>query len=194
MTFATRRFHRWVLCSLVVLCGCSVLVASADSFDPSRSRFGFEMRTRWGYLLEGVFPRYEGEVKTLADGRHQVQLRMSTRHVEIVGHPRYTEWTRSSKFFDAERFPSVVFISKPYDEGLLRSGGPLAGDLSIRGITRPRTLDVAPSTCARPAVDCDVVASGAVRRSDYDMADWQMALSDRVVFVLRARVKPAAAP
>ena len=34
----------------------------------------------------------------------------------------------------------------------------------------------------------------AVRRSDYDMDDWQMALSDRVVFVLRARLKPAAAP
>ena len=66
----------------------------------------------------------------------------------------------------------VVFTSKPYDEALLRSGGTLAGDLSIRGITRPRTLQVAPSTCARPAVDCDVVASGAVRRSDYDMDDW----------------------
>ena len=194
MTFATRRRHRWVLCSLVALCACPVLVASADSFDPSRSRFGFEMRTRWGYMLEGVFPRYEGEVKTLPDGRHQVHLRMFTQHVEIVGHPRYTEWTRSSKFFDAQRYPVVVFTSKPYDQDLLRSGGPLAGDLSIRGITRPRTLDVAPSTCERPAIDCDVVASGAVRRSDYDMDDWQMALSDRVVFVLRARLKPAAAP
>lgn len=194
MTFATRRRHCWVLRSLVALCACPVLVASADSFDPSRSRFGFEMRTRWGYLLEGVFPRYEGEVKTLPDGRHQVHLRMFTQHVEIVGHPRYTEWTRSSKFFDAERYPVVVFTSKPYEEALLRSGGPLAGDLSIRGITRPRTLEVAPSTCERPAVDCDVVASGAVRRSDYDMDDWQMALSDRVVFVLRARLKPAATP
>jgi len=194
VTFATRRRHRWVLSSLVALCAFPVLSASADSFDPSRSRFGFEMRTRWGYLLEGLFPRYEGEVKTLPDGRHQVHLRMSTQHVEIVGHPRYTEWTRSSKFFDAERYPVVVFTSKPYDKELLRTGGPLAGDLSIRGITRPRTLDVAPSTCARPAVDCDVVASGAVRRSDYDMADWQMALSDRVVFVLRARLKPAATP
>lgn len=194
MTFATRRHHRWVLQSLVALCACPVLVASADSFDPARSRFGFEMRTRWGYLLEGLFPRYEGEVKTLPDGRHQVHLRMSTQHVEIVGHPRYTEWTRSSKFFDAARYPTVVFVSKPYDPALLRTGGPLVGDLTIRGITRARTLDVAPSSCARPAVDCDVVASGAVRRSDYDMADWQMALSDRVVFVLRARLTPDGTP
>ena len=43
--------------------------------------------------------------------------------------------------------------------------------------------------CARPAVDCDVVATGAVRRSDYDMDDWKLAINDRVVFVLRARVQ-----
>jgi aryl carrier-like protein len=85
----------------------------------------------------------------------------------------------------------VMFISRPYDESLLVSGGDLAGELSIRGITRPKTLQVAPSTCARPARDCDVVATGAVRRSDYDMDDWMMAVSDRVVFVLRARLKDA---
>ncbi|MET0815159.1 MAG: YceI family protein, partial [Pseudoxanthomonas sp.] len=94
--------------------------------------------------------------------------------------------------FEADRYPVVVFVSKPYDEQLLAHGGDLAGELSIRGITRPKTLTVAPSTCARPAQDCDVVASGAVRRSDYDMDDWMMAVSDRVVFVLRARLKAAA--
>jgi polyisoprenoid-binding protein YceI len=77
---------------------------------------------------------------------------------------------------------------------LLKYGGDLAGDLSIRGITRPKTLTVAPSTCARPGRECDVVATGAVRRSDYDMDDWMMAVSDRVVFVLRARLKAEAVP
>lgn len=139
--------------------------------------------------LEGVFPRHQGGVKQLPDGRMQVQLRMSTRDVEIEDHPRYTEWTRSSRFFDAARYPAVVFVSDPYTEELLRQGGPLGGELSIRGITRPETLSVAPATCNRPARECDVVVTGAVRRSDYDMDDWKMAVNDRVVFVLRARLK-----
>lgn len=186
--------HRWVSCGLALLCTGLMSAAMADSFDPVQSRFGFELRTRWGLKLDGVFPRYEGEVKQLADGRQQVVLRMSTQSVEIVDHPRYTEWTRSEKFFDAERYPVVAFVSQPYDPELLRHGGSLAGELSIRGITRPKTLSVAASTCARPAHDCDVVATGAVRRSDYDMDDWMMAVSDRVVFVLRARLKPGATP
>lgn len=163
-------------------------------FDPDHTRLGFELRTRWGQVLEGVFTRYDGEVVHLPDGRQQVRLRMYTRDVEIAGHPRYSDWARGEKFFDAERYPVVVFTSKPYDDALLREGGKLEGELSIKGISRPRSLDVAPSTCAHPAKDCDVLATGAVRRSDYDMDDWMLAVSDRVVFILRARVKDRTQP
>ena len=182
----------------IALRGCLYLLAllwmwpaAADpgkAFDPLASRFGFELRTRWGMKLEGIFPRFEGEVTQLADGRQQVQLRMFTQDVEIEGSPRYTEWTRSEQFFESDRYPVVSFVSKPYDEALLKTGGPLAGDLTIRGITRPKTLMVEPSTCEQPALGCDVVATGAVRRSDYHMDRWMLAVSDRVVFVLRARL------
>lgn len=185
------RVRRW-LCGLVVLCAWPALSASADSFDPALSRLGFELSTRWGTKLSGVFRQYEGEVRHLPDGRQQVRLRMFTRSVEIEGHPRYTEWTRGPRFFESDRYPVVAFVSRPYPEELLHQGGPLLGELSIRGITRPETLTVAPSTCARPARVCDVVATGAVRRSDYDMNNWKMAVNDRVVFVLRARLNAEA--
>ena len=69
----------------------------------------------------------------------------------------------------------------------------VAVSLELNGrVAETKTLTVAPSPCARPAKDCDVVATGAVRRSDYDMDDWMMAVSDRVVFVLRARLKEPA--
>ena len=163
-------------------------------FDPVHTRLGFELRTRWGQVLDGVFRHYEGSVEHLPDGRQQVRLRMYTRDVEIVGHPRYSEWARSEQFFDADRYPVVTFTSRPYDPLLLYDGGKLEGELSIKGISRPRSLEVAPATCPRPAVGCDVVATGAVRRSDYDMDDWMLAVSDRVVFVLRARIRSARTP
>jgi polyisoprenoid-binding protein YceI len=179
---------------LGLLAAWPLQASEKSDFDPAHTRLGFELRTRWGQVLDGVFNRYEGEVTHLPDGRHQVRLRMYTRDVEILGHPRYSEWARSEKFFDADRYPVVVFTSKPYDERLLREGGRLEGDLSIKGINRARSLDVAPTTCDRPARDCDVLATGAVRRSDYDMDDWMLAVSDRVVFVLRARVRDGAQP
>lgn len=176
------------LCVLVLLCIGPAAAGAGKVFDPAVSRFGFELRTRWGMKLEGVFPRFDGEVRHLADGLQQVHLRMFTQYVEIQGSSRYTEWTRGQQFFEADRYPVVSFVSRPYDPALLKTGGPLAGELTIRGITRPKTLTVEPSSCERPALDCDVVATGAVRRSDYDMDRWRLAVSDRVVFVLRARL------
>jgi polyisoprenoid-binding protein YceI len=186
-------------CGLALLCAWPAHASQASAvrgsaFDQATSRFGFELRTRWGVKLEGRFPRHESSIEHLADGRQRVQLRMLTRHVEIEGSERYTEWTRGEKFFEADRYPAVSFVSEPYDTSLLKNGGALAGELTIRGITRPKTLTVQPSTCEHPAHDCDVVATGAVRRSDYDMDAWALAVSDRVVFVLRARLLPDAAP
>lgn len=178
--------------ALSLLAVVSAKAGDAANFDPNHTQLGFELRTRWGQKLEGIFPRYEGHVRVLPDGQHQVQLRMYTRDVEIVGYPRYTEWARGEHFFQADRYPVVAFTSRPYSPQLLRTGGDLAGELSIRGISRPGSLTVLPSTCARPAVECDVVASGAVRRSDYEMDDWKLAINDRVVFRLRARVQDEA--
>lgn len=194
MTQAVFRAVRLAVLGLGALLAAPVLADGRNDFDPAHTRLGFELRTRWGQVLDGVFQRYEGSVEHLPDGRQQVRLRMYTREVEILGHPRYSDWARSEKFFDAGRYPVVTFTSRPYDPMLLYDGGELEGELSIKGISRPRSLEVAPATCAHPAVDCDVVATGAVRRSDYDMDDWMLAVSDRVVFVLRARIRSGKAP
>ncbi len=174
------------------MCGVLLALAAAvraEGFDPVHSRFGFELRTRWGQKLDGHFPRYAGEVLELPDGRHQVRLRFFTAHVTIDGHPRYTEWARGSQFFAADKYPVASFVSEPYDPALLAKGGALAGMLSIRGIQRPKTLQVEPAGCARPGRDCDVVARGAVSRADYEMEGFKLAVNDRVVFVMRARLR-----
>ena len=194
MSQATAAGLRLAALAVGALLAAPVLAQGRNDFDPDNTRLGFELRTRWGQVLDGVFRHYEGSVEHLPDGRQQVRLRMYTRDVEIVGHPRYSEWARSEQFFDADRYPVVTFTSRPYDPLLLYDGGKLEGELSIKGISRPRSLEVAPATCPRPAVGCDVVATGAVRRSDYDMDDWMLAVSDRVVFVLRARIRSARTP
>lgn len=162
--------------------------------DTARSRFGFEIRTRLGQRIEGVFPRFEGRIQVLADGRHQVHLRMFSRYVEIPGKARYTGWMRGEEFFDADRHPVVEFDSTPYWPELVEEGGGIQGRLVLRGVSHPETLQVEPAKCARPGYDCDVVSRGNVQRGRYGMDSWQLALSDRVTFVLHARLNEAVKP
>jgi len=179
--------------SAVTFAVCALLAAAqgaaAAEIDPATTRIGFTLKTRWGQVLRGRFPTYTGEIEALADGRHRVRLAMSARDIEIVGHPNYTGMTRGDGFFQADRYPEVTFVSDPYPLSLLAEGGRLGGELTIRDVHRRETFTVAPATCDRPARDCDVVAGGSVRRTDYGVDRWVFAVSDIVRFDLRLRLR-----
>lgn len=179
---------RWLAAALLALGWTQAAAQQLLPLDPARSQFGFEIRTRFGQRIEGVFHRFEGEILVLPDGRHQVHLRMYTDQVEIPGKPRYTAWMRGEDFFDAARYPVVQFDSLPYVPTIAGQGGDIVGNLSLRGVTHLETLVVAPAECPRPGYDCDVISRGTVQRGRYGMDKWQVALGDRVTFVLRARL------
>ena len=150
------------------------------AIDHAQSWLGFEVYTRFGQRVAGEFPRFRGEVEALPDGRHRVRLRVATTEAVIPDRPRYTAWMRGASFFDSGRHPSMEFVSDPFPAGLLRAGGPLRGQLTLRGVTRPQRLDVLPAGCDRPGQDCGIRVNGSIDRSDFDMRQWQVALADRV--------------
>ena len=160
---------------------------AATALDPEHSRFGFELRTRWGQRIEGNFPGYEGSVTVLADGRRQVRIRLATASVEVKGPSRYARFARGPSFLDAGRHPWVEFTSEPYAGEMVRAGGPLRGTLNLHGVTRPETFTLKPSACERPAYECDVVAYGRVDRAQYGLQTWRWAVQDEVRFNLRVR-------
>ena len=164
-------------------------LALAAEIDGVASRVGFQLQTRWGQVLEGRFPTVHGEVSELPGGRRQVRLLLSTRDVEIVGHPGYTRFTRGGGFFDADHWPQVEFLSDAYAPALLQHGGALTGTLRIRGVHRREVFVIQPSRCAQPGIGCDVVATGSIRRSNYGMDRWKFAVSEDVRFSLRMRVR-----
>jgi len=158
-------------------------------FDADHTRFGFELRTRWGQRVVGTFPQHQGELIRLPDGRRQVRIRLATAAVEVAGSSRYTELARGEGFFNAGRYPLIEFVSEPQPEALLHDGGALRGRLSIHGVSRYETFALKPSACARPGLDCDVVAQGSVAREDYGLSSWQFALRNQVRFDLRVRLQ-----
>lgn len=161
--------------------------ASARALDTTRSEIGFTLRTRWGQALHGRFPRWSGVIETLPAGAHQVHLSLATDEVEIDGSRTYTRLARGPGLFDAGHHPEVVFVSEPYGPALLREGGDLGGVLSIRGVSRPERFRIEPADCERPAIDCDVIGQGDIRRSRYAMEGYGYAVADRVRFTLRIR-------
>jgi hypothetical protein len=130
-----KALRRVLNAALAVACLVPGLVA-AQALDPARSRIEFELQTRWGQTITGYFPRYDGEVVVLPDGRHEVRIRLATASVEVEGSRRYARFARGERFLDAAHHPWVEFRSDPYAGELVRSGGPLYGTLSMHGVSR----------------------------------------------------------
>ena len=185
------RGYAWLL-GATLLCALPSGVAqplAGAGFDVERSWLGFEVRTRFGQRLMGEFPRYEGRVETLPDGRHRVHLRVATGEAVIPDRPRSTSWMHGQSFFDSVRYPWMEFVSDPYSPALLREGGPLKGRLSLRGVTRDEELRVLPAPCLQPGRDCDIQVVGAIERADYGMREWQFALTGEVRLEVRVRLR-----
>jgi len=180
----------FAICTLLAL--APFAPAAAQSLDASRSRFDFELSMRWGQTLSGHFPRFEGEVVQLPDGRHEVRIRLAAASVEVEGSQRYTRFARGERFLDAAHHPWVEFRSDPYAGELVRSGGPLDGTLTMHGVSRREAFVLAPSACTRPAYDCDVLVQGRVQRTNYGIQTWRWALTDDVNFRLRVRLQDVA--
>lgn len=187
-------WHAWLLCAALAFAPSPVAAGTPSpvAFDTTRSWIGFEVRTRFGQSLPGEFPRYEGMVEHLPDGRHRVSLRVATGEAVIPDRPRYTSWMHGQSFFDSVRHPWMEFVSEPYPPALLREGGPLKGRLTLRGVTHDEELDVVPAPCARPGLDCDIQVSGAIERADYGMREWRFALTDQVRLEVRVRLQGGA--
>ncbi len=162
------------------------------TFDPTHTRFGFELRTRWGQRVSGLFQEYDGEVTQLPDGRHRVRIVLRTSSVAVAGSERYTALARGPSFFDAQQYPYIEFVSEPHPGTLIQTGGRMRGRLSMHGVTRIETFYLSNAACDKPGTQCDVVASGSISRDDYGLDGWQFALMDRVRFMLRVRLIEAA--
>ena len=86
--------------------------------------------------------------------------------------PELDEDLRSPDFFDVVNYPKITFQSTAYEQSAVDKGQ-LTGDLSIRGISKPLTLDVQFNAAEMNRMSrkemIGVSATGTINRSDYGM-------------------------
>ncbi|MGY1742070.1 MULTISPECIES: YceI family protein [unclassified Blastococcus] len=109
--------------------------------DAAHTRIGIRARHAMVTTVRGSFRDFEGEAHL--DVAHppasRVTLRIATASVD-TGQPDRDAHLRSPDFLDVETYPAIVFAStavEQVDDDVYR----VTGDLSIRDVTRPVTVD-----------------------------------------------------
>jgi len=106
------------------------------TIDPGHSEVGFVARHLMT-KVRGVFESFEGTIVTGENPSATASIdpnSINTRNADRDAH------LRSGDFFDVEKSGPIGFTSTKVEEG--GKGLLLSGDLTIKGITRPVTLDV----------------------------------------------------
>ena len=111
------------------------------TIDPTHSRIGFVARHAMVTKVRGAFNEFQGsghfDAEQPANSRAELTIKaasIDTRNADRDAH------LRSNDFFDMDTYPQITFSStsvEPTGDVRFR----VTGDLTIKGVTRPVTVD-----------------------------------------------------
>jgi polyisoprenoid-binding protein YceI len=147
------------------------------SIDPSHTRVGFSVKHLMISNVKGRFPNVRGIIRLdPASSLPQVDVSIDASSI-TTGDPKRDAHLRSADFLDAEHHPTIEFRA-----GRMM-GDPdtkftLTGELTIRGVTRPATLNVVSEgqvTDPWGNVKAGFTATTSINRKDFGL-EWNVAL------------------
>ena len=112
-------------------------------FDPAHTRVGFSARHAMVTTVRGTFTDVTGVIHLNAEdiAASSVEVRLCTASVNTNNEQR-DEHLRSQDFFNAERWPEIIFTSSTIDE-VEESNYMVVGDLTIRDVTKQVAIPIA---------------------------------------------------
>ncbi|WP_227998914.1 YceI family protein [Nocardia australiensis] len=117
----------------------NALTAGTWAIDPAHSTLGFSVRHLMVSKVRGRFADFSGKLVINADGTAQAEVEIRVDSVTTDNEQRDNH-LRTADFFHAEEFPVATFKSTGF-----RVNGEdfvVDGDFTIRGTTKPVSLDV----------------------------------------------------
>jgi polyisoprenoid-binding protein YceI len=140
--------------------------------DPSHSRLGFVARHAMVTKVRGSFPGVTGRIHLDAQEptRSSAEVAVDVATV-ATGDERRDGHLQGADFFDVENHPQITFRStgvEVVDDERFR----LTGDLTVKGVTRPVTLDVEYSGSAKDPFGN--LRAGFEGRTEVNRKDWDL--------------------
>jgi polyisoprenoid-binding protein YceI len=112
------------------------------TIDPTHSRIGFVARHAMVTKVRGSFNEFEGsgyfDAENPSNSKAQLIIQtasIDTRNADRDGH------LKSNDFFDMETYPQITFTSTAVEQ-VDAENYRVTGDLTIKGVSKPVTVDV----------------------------------------------------
>lgn len=110
--------------------------------DKAHSKIGFAVTHLLISEVEGYFKDFDLKVVTDREDFVDAKIEFTAKTASIfTDNEKRDAHLRSDDFFNSEKFPEMKFVSKSFKK-VGKNKYKLTGDLTIRDVTKPITLDV----------------------------------------------------
>jgi polyisoprenoid-binding protein YceI len=160
-------------------------VTGTYSIDPTHSRIGFVARHAMVTKVRGSFNEFEGSGYFDAENPSASNLQLTIQAASIdTRNADRDSHLKSNDFFDMETYPEITFRSTAV-ENVDAENYRVTGDLTIKGVTKPVTVDFEyTGTAVDPYGNTRIGLDGTttVNRKDWGV-NWNAALEAGGVLV-----------
>jgi polyisoprenoid-binding protein YceI len=163
--------------------------AGQYNLDPHHTSITFDVDHLKYTRFTMRFDRVEGQLDWKEGGLDKSQVTVTIDAASIDTHVALLDkMVKGPDMLDVQRNPQIRFVSTRFE----RTGdarGKLTGDLTIRGVTQPVTLDVTFNGYGRdPLTKADTLgfsADGRFSRSKFGLTTWYPAVGDDIHVVIQ---------
>ncbi len=178
-----RRLQAMIALSAALGAHAAIADEAAYRIDPEHTFTAFEYM-HWGLSLQrSRFNKQSGTVTLDLDAKSgSVDLLIDTASV-ATGSDEFDKTLASNSFFDTATYPTMHFKSTAMEfdgDQLVR----VAGDLTIRDVTKPVTLEISHFACRFMVLylkhACGANGSAKILRSDFGLGRYAPFVADEV--------------
>lgn len=191
--------RRQIIVGLASTCAmptAALAVPTHYTLVPSGSRVGFQFNLN-GIAQTGTIPVEQAKITIdplqLAASRVEVTLNVTKARTGLIF---ITQVMTGPEVLDATRFPTIRFVSRRVilgAAGRLSGGAKIIGDLTLRGVTKPVTLQAAiyrsRGTAANDLSQLDVTLNGRISRAAFGADGFSDLVSDTVALNIQAQIR-----
>ncbi len=180
-------YRKLVIATLAAALTAPALAAESYTVD-SRHTYPMYELDHWGWSLQrGRFNETSGKITLDRESKTgTVDITMKAASID-TGLAKWNEVMKSEEFFDAEKFPVITFkAAKIVFNG--DKPGSVPGELTIKGITKPVTLEILRFGCGPNPVNkkeiCGADSTATIKRSQFNITKYVPGIADDVKLML----------
>jgi len=162
--------------------------AATTPIEPSRTSVEFVVDGVGWPRTKGRFTAFSGKIAVdlKRPETSSVSFRVAAKSVD-VGSPSFDDFLRET-FFDVAEHPDITFVSSAVEK-LDDRHARVTGDLTLRGVTRPFTVNVEVGRAGNQR-RLDFRATGIVHRLEFGMNAGFPAISNDVDLIITTGAEP----